>query len=134
MGQIKLTELSEDEMNVLKKYEQIFDNINKHNSVRGISVNMSKEIASIIDKERKRNYNWGCSSCIFALYKRASKIYEYNREEQRKKVEEAMKKAAEEEKQAEEDSKLKKTAAKKKKNTGKTSEGSNQNGKEKQDS
>lgn len=132
MAQIKLVELNEDEMNALKKYEQIFDNINKHNSVRGISINMSKEIASIIDKDRKRNYNWGCSSCIFALYKRASKIYEYNIELNIKREEER--------KQAEEEEKQKKAEAKKKNSkkidiyTGKTSEEINKDENKKQDS
>lgn len=77
MEQIKLTR---EELNILKKYENIFERIIKEQSFRGISINISKEIASIVDKNRRRAYNWGCSSCIYALYMRAARIYKYNLE------------------------------------------------------
>lgn len=69
--------LTQDELTALAKYQALFDRAAKTSSIRGASVNISKEIAAIID-ETPRHYNWGCGSCIINLYKRASKVYHDN--------------------------------------------------------
>ena len=85
MGKVTLNsqnhiKLTDEEMEVLSKYESIFERALKYSTLRGVSKMMSQEIAKIIDKNKQRHYNWGCGGCVIGLYKRAANIYNYNLE------------------------------------------------------
>ena len=87
MENVKYMTLNDEEMSALQKYEKLMMTALQYGTLRGASAAISKAISSIVDKDKKRLYNWGCGGCVIGLYKRAARIYKYNIEQRASKVE-----------------------------------------------
>ena len=71
--------LTKEDMAVLKKYEAVFNTVVHQNYKRGTTDADNRFIADFFDKVtgEKHSRNFGCSSCLFNIWKGVGTIY-YN--------------------------------------------------------
>lgn len=93
-----MRKLTADEMGVLSQYEKVFNTVLYAQYKRGTTQNDDKTVHDILEAVTGEGIarNYGCSVCVFNIYKRMAQIYyDQKNKEIQKQVNDALNREAE---------------------------------------